>query len=570
VKRFFLLTAAFVAAVVVCTFATLPPARVVLPATPDDGTVAGVIHIHTKRSDGRGSPDEVAAAAAAAGLKFIVFTDHGDATRTPDPPIYRSGVLCIDAVEISTAGGHYVALGLPAAPYPLGGEPRDVVEDVARLGGFGVAAHPDSPKPDLRWTDWTAPFDGMEIVNPDSGWRRLAATQGWRPRLRMVARFFSYPVRPVETVATFAQASPDNLTRWDALARQRKVVGLAGADAHSKLELRSSEPGDNRVALPLPGYEATFRALSVHVTPALPLTGVADSDAASVLRGIRAGHLYTAIDGLASPPAFVFLAERNGASTGEGDEVPPGPLTLHVHSNAPRTFTTMVFEGERVVATSHEPEIHLPFDARSSVYRVEIHASDRARDPTWLMSNPIYVRSGSPSAAARATAAPATFTDPIFDGRNQADWSVEHDPASTASVVPATGEEGPLHLIYRLAPASGPSHAAVAVLRNLTTGLRGNVRVAFTARADRPMRVSVQLRTGPGHGDLQRWQRSIYLDTTDRDALLSFDDFTPIGDTRTFRPALADIRSLMFVVDTTNTRPGASGDVWLRNIAIER
>ena len=35
--------------------------------------------------------------AARAGLKFIVFTDHGDATRTPDPPAYRSGVLCIDA-----------------------------------------------------------------------------------------------------------------------------------------------------------------------------------------------------------------------------------------------------------------------------------------------------------------------------------------------------------------------------------------------------------------------------------------------------------------------------------------
>ena len=307
------------------------------------------------------------------------------------------------------------------------------------------------------------------------------------------------------------------------------------------------------------------------MTPAQPLTGVAKSDAASVLSGIRAGHLYTAIDGLASPPAFLFRAEGNGASAGEGDEIHAGPLTLHVQSNAPRTFTTMVFEGDRVVATSHEPEVSLPAGGASAVYRVEIHASDRAQDPAWLMSNPIYVRSGALPAVTRAAPVAATFTDPIFDGRNQAEWSIEHDPASTASVAPAAnGEEGPLHLIYSLAPANGPSHAAVAVLRSLANGLRGNIRVAFTARADRPMRVSVQLRTGPGHGDLQRWQRSIYLDTTDRDAVLSFDDFTPIGDVQTFRPPLADIRSLMFVVDTTNTKPGASGDVWLRHVALER
>ena len=82
-------------------------------------TVAGALHIHTNRSDGSGSPDEVAAAAARAGLKFIILTDHGDGTRAPDPPQYRSGVLVIDAVELSTSAGHYIAIGLPQAPYPL-------------------------------------------------------------------------------------------------------------------------------------------------------------------------------------------------------------------------------------------------------------------------------------------------------------------------------------------------------------------------------------------------------------------------------------------------------------------
>src|SRR5215471_13883095 len=128
----------FLGAVAVCLAAigaliafTLPPRSIPLNRS-DDGTIAGVLHIHTNRSDGQGDPETVAAAAARAGLKFIVFSDHGDATRKPDAPVYRSGVLCLDGVEVSTSGGHYVAFDMPASPFPLGGEARDVVEDVKR------------------------------------------------------------------------------------------------------------------------------------------------------------------------------------------------------------------------------------------------------------------------------------------------------------------------------------------------------------------------------------------------------------------------------------------------------
>src|SRR5437762_8094571 len=132
VKRLLWVTAAFVAAVAVLALASLPAARLSLPQSAADGTLPGILHVHTIRSDGRSSPDVIAAAAARAGLTFIVFTDHGDGTRTPDPPAYRSGVLCLDGVEVSTTGGHYAALDMRAAPYPLGGEARDVVEDVRR------------------------------------------------------------------------------------------------------------------------------------------------------------------------------------------------------------------------------------------------------------------------------------------------------------------------------------------------------------------------------------------------------------------------------------------------------
>ncbi|MEQ1911873.1 MAG: PHP domain-containing protein, partial [Vicinamibacterales bacterium] len=195
-KRVGLLTAALVAAVAVWWW-SLPLERVTLATPWSDGTVRGLLHVHSQLSDGRGSADDIAAAAARAGLQFVVLTDHGDGTRRPDAPAYRAGVLVIDGVEISTRGGHYVAVGLPQSPYPLAGDPADVVEDVRRMGGFGIVAHPDSPKPELRWTDWSAPFDAVELINPDTSWRVRASRGDLAGKWLLGRSLLAYPARPV-------------------------------------------------------------------------------------------------------------------------------------------------------------------------------------------------------------------------------------------------------------------------------------------------------------------------------------------------------------------------------------
>src|SRR6266511_1575344 len=96
--------AVLVTIVAIFLWLALPPRQLALQAPFSDGAVPGILHIHSVRSDGRGTRDEIASAAARAGLKFIVITDHGDATRAVEPPIYREGVLCIDGTEISTSG----------------------------------------------------------------------------------------------------------------------------------------------------------------------------------------------------------------------------------------------------------------------------------------------------------------------------------------------------------------------------------------------------------------------------------------------------------------------------------
>ena len=215
-----------VVAVVAILF-LLPPASSETVAPPAS-TVRGVYHIHTNRSDGSGTPDEVAAAAARAGLQFIILTDHGDGTRPPDPPAYRSGVLTLDAVELNTTGGHYAALGMPAAPYPLAGTPDAVIEDVRRLGGFGIAAHPGSPRTSLRWNDWDAAFDGLEWINGDSEWRD-------EPRLPIARALATYLLRSPESMATLLDRPSAVLEQWDRVALSRRVLAIAGSDAHARL-----------------------------------------------------------------------------------------------------------------------------------------------------------------------------------------------------------------------------------------------------------------------------------------------------------------------------------------------
>ena len=77
------------------------------------------------------------------------------------------------------------------------------------------------------------------------------------------------------------------MARWDALTRRRAVVGLAGHDAHARMGPRGDwEPADGGYSLRLPSYEATFRAFSLSVGLATPLTRRdADRDARDVLGG---------------------------------------------------------------------------------------------------------------------------------------------------------------------------------------------------------------------------------------------------------------------------------------------
>jgi hypothetical protein len=526
--------------------------------TPDPRAVAGGYHIHSNRSDGTGTPDEIAAAAARAGLRFIVLTDHGDATRAPDPPQYRHGVLCIDAAEISTASGHVVALGLErASPYPLAGEAADVIDDIHRLGGWAVIAHPDSPKPELRWRGTNAPYDGIEWLNIDSEWRDESIGH-------LAGTFVRYFVRAPPTIASLFQRPVATLRRWDSAARTRAVVGLAALDAHARLPWRARQdpsPGGGTLAA-LPSYVQMFRTLAQIAVLDRPLSGDARGDARLVMAALRAGHTYSAVTALAAPASLSFSASENGTTISMGELVGPigASAGFHARVNDASARVAILHNGVEIAGGRGRAEFSGAITP--GPYRVEAYRPGLT--VPWMVSNPIYAGRGAdlPGPETRAALAALRFVAlPAGSG-----WAVEKNSTSTGAVA---DDQGAARFSFSLGPGlPAGQFAALATSLDASTADEGFDRVRFTVRADRPMRLSVQVRL-PGRGAAgQRWRHSVYADQTPRSVEVNLQDFQPADAATSQRPVVAHVRSVLFVVDTINTATSTAGTLWVSEAAL--
>ncbi|MDQ3069761.1 MAG: hypothetical protein M3R55_08545, partial [Acidobacteriota bacterium] len=500
-----------------------------------------------------------------AGLRFAILTDHGDGTREPAPPEYLHGVLLLDGVEVTTSAGHYAAFGLSRAPYPLGGPPYAVAEDVARLGGFGVAAHGDSVKPDLRWRDWTAPVDGVEWINGDSAWRDESTP-------RLARALVNYLFRPAAALATLADRPGRLLQRTDEIARARTVVGLAGADAHARLPLSGDdEPHRSGWTLPAPAYVQSFRAFTNVVDVGAAPTGDAAADAAALMGAVRRGRVTAAMPAVATPADLRFSAQSDGGQTWHvGDRVPTQALSFHVQasevigSSASLVRLELRRDGRVMAHAEGSTLTHaVPAEAAPGVWRVEVTLADRPGLP-WMLSNAIVVGGSRAALPAAAGAGLPPAPEAVFE-LTAGEWGVEKDPSSEGAVVPGANQ---LALTYRLGRGA-PSGQFVAASRAIVSADAWG-DIIIRARASAPTRVWIQLRlsdiaTG------QRWGRSIYLDVTSRELRLPISTFAPLEPSApTRRPNVVQVRAVLIVVDTVNSRPGGEGRITLEQLSLER
>jgi hypothetical protein len=549
-------------------------AAMALPGT----RVRGVLHIHTRRSDGSGTFDDVARAAARAALDFVVLSDHGDGTSPAEPPRYRSGVLVIDGVEISTAGGHVLALGLRAPPYRLAGAARDVVEDIHRFGGRAFAVHPDSPKPALAWTDWTVPMDGFEWLNGDSEWR----DERW---FTVAGALATYWLRGPESIAALFDRPSATLDRWDRLSVSgRTLVAVAGADAHARLRLQAeADDGetDEGGGLRLPSYEQVFRAASTHVLLDRPLSGEPADDAARIVAAVAGGRTYSTIDAYAHGGALDFSGVSNGRRIEMGERVAPGALSrLVVEARAPAGATLRLLRnGQQAAATSglrleHTVAPRKAGDRDAAAYRVEVLlGSGHPSAAPWMVGNPIWesavaTPAGGPAGdAAAGESGLAPMRVPLRDRFQSGALIVERDAESRGRLETIGGEDSALRLVYTM--GSGRDSWVAAGLA-LDEGVRGRLlagaRLKVRLQSPEPLRMAVQLRAPSRRADL-RWSQSVFVGPDGAEVDLPLEGFAPLTPeaAKASRDAVA---TLLLVLDRTHTRAGASGVLRIDEVAL--
>lgn len=527
---------------------SLPPQPRAALGTRAATDVAVAYHVHSRRSDGTGTVESIARAARGAGLGAVILTDHGDGTRATEAPRYVDGVLVIDAAEVSTWAGHYVALGAAPAPYPLGGEPEAVVEDIRRLGGLGIVAHPGSTKEGLKWRDWDAPFDGLEWLNADSEWRD-------RPR-DLWRAFATYPWRPAATITALLDRPVFELGQWDQVAARRPVVGLAAHDAHARLGLRGvGEPYDGYIALELPDYAAMFAAFSNLVRVPAPLTGDATADAAALTQAITAGHVYAVVSGVAPAGAVRFAATSGGADAAMGDHlVPAGPVRVEFGADVPAgAVSAIVCDGTTV--TSADGGV-VAWDTASApgACRAEVRVGPERRVP-WLLTNPIYIRAALVGTAPRALMTPQLIV-PLPGSGEPATWTTEVAPGASGTVTATPDGAHGLAWTWRIGDGANQFSAAQFAAPPAVADFD---RLILRATADRPMRVSVQLRSPRDGG--RRWGRSVYLDQEAREIPIAYRDLLPLDADSVRDVPVKDVTALLLVVDTAHARPGSTGTV---------
>ncbi|WP_425556255.1 CehA/McbA family metallohydrolase [Kitasatospora nipponensis] len=197
----------------------------------------GDCHLHTVYSDGRRLPEEVAAGARAAGLDFIVSTDHNtSASHGIWGPLAGPDLLIVTGEEVTTRNGHWLALGLPPGEWVDwryrardDAHPR-FARQVHRAGGLVVPAHPYCPYVACQWKFGYQDADAVEVWNGPWTYDDESALDAWDAQLAQSLRQGRgwLPAMGNSDAHSVPQVigSPHNVVLADDLTRDLVLAGL--------------------------------------------------------------------------------------------------------------------------------------------------------------------------------------------------------------------------------------------------------------------------------------------------------------------------------------------------------
>jgi predicted metal-dependent phosphoesterase TrpH len=343
----------------------------------------GAIHVHTELSgDSHGTLEAIAEATRMTDGVFVITTDHHR------PKVYekgfegwKDGVLFVRGSEIIkgckgiTGAGcnSLLVLGVDRYIDPKEISMREVIEQIHASGGLAIAAHPDG------FVDWDTPIDGMEIYDILDD----AAEKEWKYPKWVFDVLYSYRPYRDEVFSSILDPPVRGVRKYDGLTATRRVVAVAGNDAHQNVRWAGRQ---------IDPYSLSLRFVRTHVlSPTL-------TNKTDLLRAIASGHAYISFDGVVDGSGFGFWAEDaepDGSSYAVkimGDEVPLR-TGLRLRIQIPAEGKIRVVRNGTKAEETISRGLTVPVK-ETGVDRVEVLLKIRGRWWPWIYSNPIYVRSG--------------------------------------------------------------------------------------------------------------------------------------------------------------------------------
>jgi hypothetical protein len=351
--------------------------------------VVGNLHLHTTASDGSGTHNEVASAAARAGLDFIIYTDHntwvdGIEGWYHDPYSNRE-ILRLMGQEVNDESleperNHMLCLLVNKDLQLAATDPQCLIDTVEGHGGVSFLAHP-LERPGVTGVDMTYPwvswdisgYTGVELWNTmtDAKWRLRTIPRG------IIGGYIPHWV--------ITEPFPEMLAKWDELCRNgQKVVAVGSTDAHAmvitwKIITRNFYP-----------YEFLFRTVNTHLLLADPLSKDVDEARQQVRAALALGHCFVGYDLPASTRGFSFTGSSGGQQVIMGDTLTlQNTATLTVSS--PRRARLRLLKDGQVIAQTSGKNLAQQID-EPGVYRVEAYRYYWGWRRGWVYTNPIYVR----------------------------------------------------------------------------------------------------------------------------------------------------------------------------------
>jgi hypothetical protein len=345
----------------------------------------GVIHVHSfLGGHSAGSFEEIIEAAKANGLHFVVMTEH-TATEFNTAEVtlkgFHAGVLFVNGNEVSTPEGDRLLV----IPGELTGRPserltRTGVEEAQARRELAITAYPEEFK---GWANDS--YDGIEIYNVFTNARHI------NPVLMFFDGLWSLPRYHALLFANFYSRPNAALEKWDQVNLRRRVIGLAGNDAHANIGLSLNDSsGRPMVGLRLDPYEISFRLVRVHLL--VPKDSPLNENI--IVDALARGHSFIGFDLFGDTSGFSFRASNLSESRIQGDEISlTGEVRLTVLTPIPARI--VLFKDGKAIRDEGLANVTEFVVKESGSYRVEAYLPQlmhRAGHQPWIISNPIFAR----------------------------------------------------------------------------------------------------------------------------------------------------------------------------------